>query len=227
MCYCMIRGTVFFGNNNFFKIDLNERTFVGDLSKCFTSIIKKKPFNLLYIIMNGLILGSTEQVSFDKRLSELPIAEGRCNFYMILAPPVPLVTSAIDRVHQSQNIMWSRNKKKEIIPVVSVENTLSSFINNIVANGRDVPHDGYENLVGLQDIRVVIPAHHINQYTDRDVVCDDDTICFCGDPVVSDVPISGIIRCKHMFHTSCIESWLTGNSVMCPTCQLDVREIRT
>ena len=63
-----------------------------------------------------------------------------------------------------------------------------------------------------------------------DVVIDEDILASTGDktcPIcLSDLAIGGSarqLRCKHLFHKSCIDEWLVVNAT-CPTCRASISD---
>jgi hypothetical protein len=48
-----------------------------------------------------------------------------------------------------------------------------------------------------------------------------DRCPICWDDFIEDIPIR-ILPCRHYFHTTCVDPWLTEQSTSCPTCKQDV-----
>jgi hypothetical protein len=82
--------------------------------------------------------------------------------------------------------------------------------------------DDYSN---LEDTKIVLTEEQFN--TLNSVILNEESIkgdCpICMDTMsLNDKLI--ILKCKHIYHNSCIHDWLTKNSTKCCVCRKDVRE---
>lgn len=233
----MIKSTVYFGNGNNFTIDLKPKTVIGELWEVFPKIIMRNSIDLLYIICNGSIIGSFPRISFDKKLSELPLIDNKCVFYLIFNDNA----TGIDRIIQNTYLSWRdnhvsepRRRRRPVATGTGADplNAITNIFNSINGINLSAPLDhndtidmGYETLVNLPRHQVLIPQTDIPRIL---IDCDiDETIsgeCFCGTPLTDSTKIiSRVDTCGHIFHRDCVTEWLTGCSVNCPVCHADVR----
>jgi len=211
----MITVTVYYGNHNYFHIDLPPSLKVGLLVTILPVVINKHIDDVLYIILCGQIVG--KGYAFDTPLSDCNILESKCTAFMILKPPPSSFgCSALDQLTAERNRSWlSRNKQST--STSSASNTLTgSRMMDLLGAVRDL------NFNILEDVAVTVPEAEYAQYVTPLSHDPADVCTICHDNIVAADGVQ--LACAHAFHNTCIHTWLTVRSVKCPTCNYDVRD---
>jgi hypothetical protein len=219
----MIDATVFFGNNNKYKISLYPTLKLGRLVEVLSKPLGLVPEDILYIIGNGQMVGYTDRMSFERTVSSLPVVDGQCHFHLVFTPKE--YGPEFDRLIQARNLAWlracppppaARTQPRTPLPATAPGNSLINSLMNLYTE--------YEQMVELEGVAVTIPVGELNNYITEAVdTGDDEPECFCGTQLNRSDMVMFIDKCGHRFHYDCIKRWLTEQSVLCPICQEDVR----
>lgn len=204
--------TVCYGNHNKYDIDLASTTPVGKLTYYLTRILNKSHKEVLYIIINGLIVG-TEALPLKREIGDCTV-RNQCVAHIIFRnPTVNYPDADLFRNQQYQNYVAKQSQAAAQQSTRLIDlGSLDGLQNMFQAMGVD--------LSNLEDITVTIPESEYEQYITQ-VDTDEDCMCtICGQSIDDGVQLG----CNHIFHNNCIRESLTTSSVRCPVCNYDVRD---
>jgi len=195
-----------FGNNNYFKLQLDHSIFYGDLYNYFAHLLNINKIDILYIIYNNIIIDNNimNPYSFNNRIN---IYTKSADVIIVIKNP-NLVQNNLNKI-QDEYLNWYNStiyvneygfgESLEQIPITITE----EFYNDNIAKA------------------------NIN-YINED---DKDIECICGfklsETSVQEDNLIAHLPCNHLFHNSCIKKHLTQISVKCPDCNYDIRELET
>jgi len=219
----MITITVLFGNNNSYDIDLPDTLKLGHLIGIIPVLLRKKSKDILFIIFNGHIIGQGEY-TLDRLLSDCGILNKHCNTHLVFKDPTPQYSDA-ELTMTARNISWLSNSAVQESPSQSQNANPASGLRDIGGMQEFLNAMGMIDFDRLEDEIVTIPEDDYHQYVTNLAADEDSTCSICQEIIESDSPDDGVmLACSHPFHDTCIRTWLTDNSVYCPTCNHDVRE---
>jgi hypothetical protein len=203
----MIKITVVFGSCNHYSVDIPETKEVGTLSVHLLAPIKKTNTDILYFILNGLLVGeSTEDL--DTQISEFGVPSKHYMAHFIFRDPQVTYSDAVLASSERINAWVRRHTAESASASASALSRLMGLqvnISNLVDEVVSIPEEEYQNYVTF-----------VTELT-------DDNCSICAEPLGESYQ-GKIINCNHMFHAHCIhEHLVTQGSVRCPTCAQDVR----
>lgn len=214
--------TVCYGNHNKYTIDVESNTPVGKLVYYLTRLLKKSHKDVLYMIINGHIVG-TDALPLKRELADCTV-NSRCTAHLIFRDSeIEYPDADLYRNQQYNNYITKQIQIQTQTQTSSdqsqsqSQSDLSSFQEALRSLGIDL------NLSALEDVHVTIPEDEYEQYiTQVDPDMDIDDTCLCGQDISRDDAVQ--LGCNHIFHNSCIRESLTTSSVRCPRCNYDVRD---
>jgi len=101
----------------------------------------------------------------------------------------------------------SFNEIANIIRMISIER-----LNNTI------------NEEDLEDVKVVLSEDDFQRISSIQNLKDDIKCSICLENIEKNEEIKDI-TCKHEFHIECLKIWLCNQSVKCPICRYDIREL--
>ena len=78
----------------------------------------------------------------------------------------------------------------------------------------------FEDVIVPTDLQSLRNNSTVDLY--QNIETDFDKCCICRDTLMNTDIIRKINSCNHIFHMSCIDTWLESNT-MCPICRCDLR----
>lgn len=210
---------VHFGNNNWFTLNLTERTQFYSIYEHFSVITAIPVAKILYVICNGHIVDKTDKdYGFDKYVQDIPNLHLQDN---IVSVHVITINEQVpeDRFDQIIKHQYSQLARRTL-PLTSLP-TIIEMTEAFIGLPQDF---NYEQAITLQNVPVVLDQGAYQQYT-TSVSHGDSSDCICGttlsyeetEPLVS-------LPCGHIFHDACIREQLMSINTRCPLCNHDVRE---
>ncbi len=106
------------------------------------------------------------------------------------------------------------------IPSTNLMSTLFEFVMGEQFNV--IPGQEFEE---FEDVKVVLSQTEFDKLEHTHIQnTPTDNSCYICLEQQKPSEIVTKLPCKHMFHQSCIKSWLCNENVKCPVCRFDVRE---
>jgi hypothetical protein len=202
----MISVTVHYGNHNKYVIGLPNNTQLGNLSTLLTSLIDRRPEDVLYIVMCGHLVGS-EKMNYSSTLADCDIVGDRCVASIVFRDP-SITYPESDLCLNSRNMMWIRQRTPSTTSAAGTNDFASALLNAMGLTTQ------------MTDVPVVISESEYHRYITQVDEPPTDPCSICTD-MIGETGVS--LGCGHCFHDECIREVLTTSSVKCPNCNYDVR----
>ncbi len=211
-------------------MSLSPETRFRTLFRTLPGILKREPQDLLYLLCEGKIIGNNPG-DLEKSLSMYGLTEYRCTIHLIFKIPNEAYrythndllashnalnypfgnSSSSARASQQQTSHQTQNPnvQSQLQPPEYLDFLTSVGIINVL-------QDIYEDVVVKLDLAL------LESVTSPSTTSSVSTCVICHDEMTDDNNLF-INVCRHTFHRDCIVNWLTQHSVLCPTCNRDVR----
>lgn len=209
----LIKLTVMFNDTNKYTVQLQHTTKLGLLSKILPTVIGRTEQDVLFVIISGQMLGYAPY-SYDKTLADCQTIGHECMVHLIFKDPgtkyPDFVLSSSER-----NLMWQRKVKTRQEPAdIGAMGGIGGLNEFIQSLGQAM----------MEDVVVTIDPDEYGTYVTTNAEDVNDQACSICQMDMAGMETSHL-ACGHNFHSDCIFDWLTGNSIKCPTCNRDVRDM--
>ena len=186
----------YFGNNNSFKLILTKKMLFGHLYFYISSILNIDIKNIVYIIYNNHIIDNNGIYKFNDSIN---IYANEINVYIIYSLQELKTNPSYEQYLEWYNSFYS----------LSIT-TIQDFQPKIISLNEEEYND-IINIINIEDINEE----------------DKDLLCLCG-LKLNDCPSGehiAYLPCNHMYHNECIKRYLIDNSLYCPQCKYDLRDL--
>ncbi len=103
------------------------------------------------------------------------------------------------------------------LPDSNIKEVILLSLSNIDYENTNI---NYEN---MEDIKIVLSNEEFENI--ENIKCVNENKCsICLEDIAKNEEIKKI-SCNHEFHIECLKIWLCNQSVKCPICRYDIREI--
>jgi hypothetical protein len=201
-----IKATIIFNYNSYFTRLIPSTATVRTLYKTLPFYVNRKPEDILYVIIQGKLLGA-DYNDLELTLNKLGLINNECNIHLIFK--VNSFTYSYNELLPSFNALGAT--------VQSQSQTQTQ--NQTGQNQMPVTIDQF--LERLQPENITLTEEQISVVTRDSIGTGEENCSVCQDGMLLDLLE---LPCGHKFHRQCIRNWLLNFSILCPMCSADSRQ---